>query len=428
MNETTQPKPTPEAKQDGGKLIFFEFIVLVAGIQSLTALSIDAMLPAFPDIGRDLNVSPANDVQLVIMVMFLGMALGQLLYGPLADSLGRRRPIMLGFVIYLSGSVVCLFSGTLTMLLLGRFLQGFGSAAFRIVTVAIIRDRFEGPTMARVMSFVMTIFILVPVVAPAIGQGVLWLAGWRAIFAMFLVNGLLLLLWFLMRMHETLPLEKRVPLSFTRSLNAAREVFRIRAALGYTLCIGLMFGPFMAYLSTAQQLFADVFDRGEELPVFFAILALSFGAASLTNASLVMKFGMYSLSLWSACTFTGVALLSWVALQTVLPEPPLWGFMACLMLTFFCQGLMFGNLNAMAMQPLGHIAGVGATMVGALSMLVSLPAAYVIAQAFDGTVLPLVTGYAVFGVAVVATMLWTKRGICRRPVTQASAGSSSVES
>ena len=137
MNETTQPKPTPEAKQDGGKLIFFEFIVLVAGMQSLTALSIDAMLPAFPDIGRDLNVSPANDVQLVIMVMFLGMALGQLLYGPLADSLGRRRPIMLGFVIYLSGSVVCLFSGTLTMLLLGRFLQGFGSAAFRIVTVAI---------------------------------------------------------------------------------------------------------------------------------------------------------------------------------------------------------------------------------------------------------------------------------------------------
>ena len=410
MNETTQPKPTPEAKQDGGKLIFFEFIVLVAGIQSLTALSIDAMLPAFPDIGRDLNVSPANDVQLVIMVMFLGMALGQLLYGPLADSLGRRRPIMLGFVIYLSGSVVCLFSGTLTLLLLGRFLQGFGSAAFRIVTVAIIRDRFEGPTMARVMSFVMTIFILVPVVAPAIGQGILWLAGWRAIFGMFLANGVVLLLWFLVRMRETLPPEKRTPLSFRRTLAGVVEIFRIRAALGYTLCIGLMFGPFMAYLSTAQQLFADVFDRGEELPVFFAILALSFGAASLTNASLVMKFGMYPLSLWSACTFTGVALLGWVALQTVLSEPPLWGFMAGLMLTFFCQGLMFGNLSAMAMQPLGHIAGVGASVVGALSMLVSLPAAYVIAQAFNGTVLPLVTGYAVFGAAVVTTMLWTKRG------------------
>ena len=410
MNETTQPKPTPEAKQDGGKLIFFEFIVLVAGMQSLTALSIDAMLPAFPDIGRDLNVSPANDVQLVIMVMFLGMALGQLLYGPLADSLGRRRPIILGFVLYLSGSVVCLFSGTLTMLLLGRFLQGFGSAAFRIVTVAIIRDRFEGPTMARVMSFVMTIFILVPVVAPAIGQGILWLAGWRAIFGMFLANGVVLLLWFLVRMRETLPPEKRTPLSFRRTLAGVVEIFRIRAALGYTLCIGLMFGPFMAYLSTAQQLFADVFDRGEELPVFFAILALSFGAASLTNASLVMKFGMYPLSLWSACTFTGVALLGWVALQTVLSEPPLWGFMAGLMLTFFCQGLMFGNLSAMAMQPLGHIAGVGASVVGALSMLVSLPAAYVIAQAFNGTVLPLVTGYAVFGAAVVTTMLWTKRG------------------
>jgi len=406
----SNPDASPPQASNLSKLAFVEFIVLVAAMQSQAALSTDAMLPAFPDIGRDLNGVHANDVQLVIIVMFMGFALGQLLYGPLADSWGRRRPITIGFVIYLLGSAVCLFSETLTVLLIGRFLQGFGSATFRIVTIAIVRDRFEGALMARVMSFVMTIFILVPTVAPAIGQGILWVAGWRAIFWMFLISGGVLLLWFLVRMRETLPPEQRVPLSFRRTLAGAVEIFRIRAALGYTLCTGLLFAPFMAYLSNAQQIFADVFGQGDNFPILFALLALAFGAASLTNAKLVMKFGMYTLAFWSACTFTGGALLSWLLIQTVLPEPPLWGFLAVLMITFFCQGLIFGNLNALAMQPLGHIAGVGSSVIGALSMLVSLPPAFVIAQAFDGTVLPLVTGYAVFGIALLATMLWTRRG------------------
>ena len=400
----------------------------MAALQSLAALSIDAMLPAFPDIGRDLNVAHANDVQLVIMVMFMGFALGQVIYGPLSDSLGRKRPIFIGLGIYLVGSLICVFSGTLTTLLAGRFLQGFGVAAPRIVTTAIIRDKFEGPTMAKVLSIVMAVFILVPTVAPALGQGILWIAGWRAIFGMFLISALTALSWFAVRMKETLPPEKRVPLSFQRSFSAVVEIFRTRTALGYTLCIGWVFSPFIAYLSTAQQIFADVFDKTEEFPAFFAMLTLSIGASSLLNSRLVMKFGMRSLSLWSTLVATGLSMLFLGVTQTVLPEPPLWGFMVYLMLTFFCQGLVFGNLNALAMQPLGHIAGVGAAVIGALSMLVSLPVGYVIAQAFDGTVVPLVTGFAVFSAAVVVTMLWTERGTRRRSVTQASAGSSSVES
>ncbi len=386
-----------------------EFVLLAALLQSLVALSIDAMLPAFPKIGQDLGVTDANDVQLVVMVMFMGFALGQIVYGPLSDSLGRKLPIFIGLVIYLFGSLICIFSESLTMLLNGRFLQGFGIAAPRIVMNAIIRDKFEGRSMARVLSFVMAVFILVPTIAPAIGQGILWLSGWRAIFVMFLLSASTALLWFALRLRETLPAEKRVPLSFRHPMAALVEIMRTRTALCYTICIGLVFSPFIAYLSTAQQVFVGVYGQVELFPAYFAIVALSIGTASLLNSRLVLTFGMYSLAFWSICVLTVLSLGFTVLLQTILPKPPLWGFMVFLIPAFFCLGLVFGNLNALAMQPLGHIAGVGASVIGFLSMLISIPAGIVIGRAFDGTVVPLVTGFGVFGFLVGAVMHWTKR-------------------
>ncbi len=386
-----------------------EFVILAAMMQSLVALSIDAMLPALPEIGHDLQVERANDVQLIIMVMFMGFSLGQMIYGPLADSLGRKRPAFIGFGIYLFGTVICAFSGSLSVLLTGRFLQGIGIAGPRTVMNAIVRDRFDGPDMAKVISFIMAVFILVPAIAPTIGQGMIWLAGWRSIFAMFLVQTLLVLTWFSLRLEETLPPERRTPLSLKNSIRGIQEVFRIRTALGYTICTGLVFSPFLAYLSAAQQIFSGVFDRAEDFPYLFAILALSLGAASFANSRLVSRFGMRRLSMISISFYSASALVFWLLLLTVLPEPPLVVFMGYLMLTFFCVGLLFGNLNAMAMEPLGHIAGVGAAVVGTLSMLISIPIGILIGQAFDGTIRPLITGFAVCSTAAALLMARTQR-------------------
>ncbi len=378
-------------------------------MQSLVALSIDAMLPALPAIGSDLQVTRANDVQLIIMVMFMGFSLGQMAYGPLADSMGRKRPAFIGFGIYLVGTLICAFSSTLPVLLAGRFLQGIGIAGPRTVMNAIIRDRFEGPDMARIISFIMAVFILVPAIAPTVGQGMIWLAGWRSIFALFLVQGVLVLSWFSIRLDETLPPERRIPLSLHNSIRGIREVFRIRTALGYTICTGLVFSPFLAYLSAAQQIFSGVYDRAEEFPYLFAILALSLGTASFASSRLVSRFGMRRLSLISIITYAASALIFWLVLQTLLPEPPLVLFMGYLMLTFFCVGLLFGNLNAMAMEPLGHIAGVGAAVVGTLSMLISIPVGILIGQAFDGSIRPLITGFALCSTLAALLMAWTQR-------------------
>ncbi|MGA1597559.1 MAG: multidrug effflux MFS transporter [bacterium] len=404
-----QPAPStslPNSKDLG----LFEFVILAAMMQSLVALSVDAMLPALPQIGRDLQVARANDTQLVIMAMFTGFTLGQLAYGPLSDSLGRKRPAFLGFAIYLLGSAVCIFSTTLPILLAGRVLQGLGIAGPRTVMNAIVRDLYQGPEMARVISFIMSVFILVPAIAPTIGQGILLLASWRAIFVMFVFEGLAVMTWFGLRLRETLPEERRVPLSVKTTISGIREVFRIREALGYTLSTGLVFSPFLAYLSGAQQIFSEVFDKAEEFPYLFAILALSLGTASLLNSRLVKRFGMYQLSLISISVYSISAIAFLVLLETLFPQPPLVMFMGYLILTFLCIGLLFGNLNALAMQPLGHIAGVGASVVGTVSMLISITVGIFIGQSFDGTVFPLITGFAVCSSLAALIMLWTQQG------------------
>ena len=412
MNEEQSSSAEEERRKrrEGGKMGFAEFVALTAAMLSLVALSIDAMLPALPDIGRDLATSSPNDVQLVITVMLFGFGIGQLIYGPISDSTGRKPPIYVGIAIYLIGCVICIFAQSLTVMLVGRFLQGFGVAAPRILTAAIVRDHSEGRAMARVMSFVMAVFIVVPAIAPAIGQGILFVADWRAIFGTFLVIAVVVLIWLGTRLAETVTPERRAPLSFRRNARAIAEVFRTRQAFGYTLATGFIFSPFLGYLSSAQQIFADVYDMKAEFPIYFAVLALSLGVSSLVNARLVMKLGMRRLSAWSAVIFTALSIAMSAGLFTVTNQPPFWVFMAYFMVTFFCVGILFGNMNALAMEPLGHIAGVGAAVVGAISAMMSVAAGIVIGQAFDGTIVPLVLGFAVFGVAVLVTMWITEKG------------------
>jgi MFS transporter, DHA1 family, multidrug resistance protein len=392
------------------RISFAEFVALVAAMFSLVALSIDAMLPALADIAESMGVAGTNQAQLVVAVMLFGLGVGQLFYGPVSDSYGRRKPIYVGFAIFLIGSVVCLFANDMPTLLTGRFIQGLGVAGARIVTVAIVRDLFEGAAMARVMSFVMTVFILVPALAPMIGQGILLFAGWRAIFVMLLAQSLIVLIWFSIRLDETLPPERRYAFSLRRNWRATKEIFRNRHSFGYMLAAGFVFGAFIGFLSTVQQVFDVTFDRKIEFPFWFALMSLALGAASLTNAKLVMRFGMQKLSMSAVYISTAVSAVFLILLLTQLDHnPPFWSVIVYLMITFFFFGILFGNLNALAMEPLGHIAGVGASVVGAGTSVISSPLGVIVGQQFNGTVVPLVAGFAVYSSFAILTMIWASK-------------------
>ena len=387
-----------------------EFVCLIALLMSLVALAIDAMLPALPAIGRDLEAPRPNDVQFVITSLFLGLGLGQMLFGPLSDRIGRKPAIHLGLALFMLGCLVSIFASTFEAMIAGRVLQGIGVAGPRIVTVALVRDRYEGPRMARLMSFAMAVFILVPTVAPALGQGILWLGGWRAIFGTFFTAAAIAFAWFALRQPETLPAERRRPFSPSAVGWGAIEVLRIRAALGYTLATGFVFAPFVAYLSSAQQIFQDAYGTGALFPVYFGVLALAIGGASLVNGRLVMKHGMRRLSKSSAVSITLISLAAWAGAFAFGGLPPLWLFMAYLLAIFLCIGLLFGNLNALAMEPLGHVAGVGAAVVASLSTFISVPLGALVGQSFDGTMYAQIGAFAVFGSGTFAAMRWAEGG------------------
>ncbi len=402
MEQTIKTKPN--------ELSFVEFVAMMASMIALMALSTDAMLPALPDIGSELGARQANDSQLILSYFFLGAALGQLIYGPLADSVGRKPMIYIGLVIFMGGSILSMVATSFPMMLASRLVQGLGVAGPRAVSVAIVRDRFAGRMMARVMSFVMTVFIMVPILAPALGQGILLFAGWRAIFGLFLVLALIILAWFGIRQPETLTEENKIPFTFQRIFNAFKEVFSNRVALGFTLATGLFTGAFLGYLNSAQPIFQDQYGLGTSFPLVFALLSIASGIASFTNAQLVLRFGMRRLTSVANGFLMLLSAGYFAYALTAQGDPPLWTLMVYFSLTMFVVGIMFGNLNSMAMEPLGHIAGVGSAVVGSVGSLMSIPIGALIGRMFDGTILPLVGGFAVMCFITIFVMRWADSG------------------
>ncbi len=376
-------KPTSDA----------EFIALVALTTSLVAMSIDTMLPALGTMASELGAAHANDRQLILSVFFAGMSVGQLVYGPLSDSTGRKPALYLGIALFMVGGAICALAHTFTALLVGRALAGFGAAGPRIVSVALVRDAHSGAGMARVMSFVQTVFILVPVLAPSIGQAVLSVTTWRAIFAGLVVVAALNVTWLALRQPETLSEVLRAPFSLRSIGYGCAETFRNRIALGYTLGSGFVFGGFISYLSMSQQVFQEQYRLGALFPVFFGLLASAIGAASFVNGKLVMRFGLRRLAriaLFINCTLCVCALLGAWALGG---HPPLFAFVAFMLICFFCNGLLFGNFSARAMEPMGHVAGVASAVIGSISGALALALGTLFGRAYDGTVLPLVAGF-----------------------------------
>lgn len=385
-----------------------EFLALVALLMSIPALSTDAMLPALPAIGHDLGAPRRNDVQFVITAMLLGLALGQIVFGPLSDRFGRKPAIHAGLSLYMAGCLVSVFAPVFGVMIASRIVQGIGSAGPRIVIIALVRDQYEGRQMARLMSFAIAVFVLVPTVAPGLGQGIQWLAGWRAIFATFFIVAAIGFAWLGLRQPETLPAARRRPLS-PRAVGAAvLEVLRIRTARGYTLATACAFAPFIAYLSTAQQIFQEAYRVGALFPIYFGVLALSLGGASLMNARLVVRHGMRRITRAAAVSVALVSVAAWALAFAFDGLPPLWLFMAYLLVVFVCFGHLFGNLNALAMEPLGHIAGVGAAVVASLPTFVAVPFGAFVGQTFDGTMYAQISAFAVFGAGAFAAMRWAE--------------------
>ena len=387
---------------------FAEFVVLVSTLMALTALSIDAMLPALAQIGSDLQVQDANSRQLVISMIFLGLSVGQLFFGPLSDSVGRKPAVFSGLGVYMGGAILSMFAVNFPMMLAGRFLQGIGASAPRAVTLALVRDQFAGRQMARVMSFVMTVFILVPMLAPSLGQIILQGAGWRAIFGVFLLLAVIALVWFAIRQPETLAPENRAPFTPGRIFKTTKLIVQNRLAFGYTITAGLVSGAFIGYLNSAQQVFQEQYALGDLFSIYFGIVASAIGLASLLNSRLVLHFGMRVL-VRSALLITSILSAIVLVSRLLLPEQlPFAVFMAYLMLSFFCVGILFGNLNSLAMEPLGQMAGIGAAIVGSLSTFISVLLGTFIGQSYNGTIVPLVTGLAVLSGLSLLVVGWAE--------------------
>jgi DHA1 family bicyclomycin/chloramphenicol resistance-like MFS transporter len=389
---------------------FAEFVVLMASLTALVALSIDMVLPSLPAIGASLGVAHPNDNQWVVSLLFLGFGVGQFFYGPFSDTAGRKPAAFLGLIIFTAGCLLALLSQNFPTMLVGRLLQGIGVAGPRTITIALVRDRFEGREMARVMSLVTAVFIVAPIVAPTIGQVLLSLFGWRAIFVVYLAMGLITSVWFGLRQEETLPVARRMPVSAPRLAGAARQVVTNRVTVGYTVASGFVFGAFLGYLTSAQQILQEQYALGAFFTLYFSALAIAIGGASLVNARLVLRYGMRPLSHWALWGILIVSVAFLVVSNASSGHPPLLLLMAYLMASFFGIGLLFGNLTTMAMQPLGAIAGTGSAIVGATSMLISLTLGTVIGQSYNGTVTPLVGGFAILSLCSLVAARFAERG------------------
>ncbi|MFY0676773.1 MAG: multidrug effflux MFS transporter [Neptuniibacter sp.] len=374
-----------------------ESISLIACIMCMTALSIDIVLPVLGVLRQELTPFDANNAQLVISFVFVGLSFGLIFYGPLSDSQGRKKTIYFGFVIFVTGCVVSAVAPTIEVMLLGRFLQGLGAAAPRIVCIALIRDQYKGPEMARFVSLVMTIFMLCPLFAPLLGQFLSSLMHWRGIFVFLGLFALLACLWFAVRQDETLLIKDRKPFSFKSFVRGMREVVGARFTFTYVICLGLVFGGFIGFLSTSQQLMEESYQLKEAFPLHFALLAFAMGIASFINSKLVTRFSLRSLVVCSLLIYFlfSIFILIFSLGSNELPHYPI--FVVYMGIVLFCTGLLFSNINSLAMQPFGHIAGLAASCVSTMSTLLAVIIGMIIGRAFDGTPLPLITGFVLCG-------------------------------
>lgn len=383
---TQTPMPATPTK----RLPLPEFIALIAMHFAMVAFSVDGMLPALPEIAADISPDDRNRAQLVLTSFVFGMGVGTLFAGPLSDTFGRKRVIFWGSVIFVAGAALAAQAQTMDQMLAARVVQGLGVAGPRIVTLAITRDLYEGRRMAQIMSYAMMIFTLVPAVAPYMGAFIIDAFGWRAVFVSFILFCVIATGWMMIRQPETLPAHARRPFHATALWHATTECFSHRVFLVSIAAQMMSFGILFATLSSTQQIFDQIYLRGDRFPEWFALIALLGGIASIINAKLVMAVGMRRMI---EIGFAGQALLSGVVLAlSVAGTVPFALFLLWLVSLFFMAGLVIGNLNALAMEPLGHIAGLASSVLGSVATVLGVCLAAPVGLMFNSTLIPLSTG------------------------------------
>ncbi|WGM46477.1 Bicyclomycin resistance protein [Brevundimonas sp. NIBR10] len=401
---TAAPIEAPVVQKPG----FVEFVCLIALMMALNALAIDAMLPALPDIGAALGVENPNSRQWVVTAYLLGFGGAQLIYGPLSDRFGRKPILLVGVGVYVLFSVVAMLAPTFETLILARIGQGMGSAATRVLAVSIVRDRFSGRTMARVMSLSFLVFLGVPIIAPSLGQLILLVAPWEGIFGVLAFAGVALLIWATLRLPETLKPEDRLPIQFGRVAGAFGQVITNRISLGYTLAITAITGALFGFINSAQQIFFDVFEAPALFTTIFAAIAGGIAVAAILNARLVERLGSRLIGHSALIGFTTMSAIH--ALVALSGHETIWTFAVLQTLTMFCFGLIAGNFGSMAMEPMGHIAGTASSLQGFFSTIVGSLTGFAIGQAFNGSTVPMTLGFASCGLLALCAVLFAERG------------------
>lgn len=374
-----------------------EFVAIMAMLMSLVALSIDAILPALSLIGVGLGLEPdaTHETQLLLSTIFIGMAFGLMFYGPLSDAYGRKKTIYLGMFIFLLGSITSLLAIDFNTMLIGRLIQGFGAASCRVVSMALIRDKFEGQEMAKIMSLISAIFIVVPALAPSLGQLILFIANWQAIFIFVMVVSLLGVFLLHIRIPETLKVESRIQFSVKIIYQGIVETVTTPTTLAYMMASALVFGSFIGYLATSQPLLQVEYQLGDSFAFVFGLLSLAVGLSSLLNAKLLSKFSMEQLCISSLTVLIITSGIFFTYSQSIESNPSFYSALAYLGIVFFCFGILFGNFNALAMKPLGHIAGTASSTISSIQTLISTSIGIAIGNMYDGSIVPLASSFLI---------------------------------
>ena len=391
---------------------FPEFLALVAALMACQALAVDAMLPALSTIAHALGINDENRAQWIVTAYVAGMGVGQLFWGVISDRFGRRPVLLVGLGMYALAALLVGLSTSFESLLAWRFVHGVAAACI-VVSRSVIRDLYNGRQMARVMSLTFIVFLMVPIVAPSVGQLILLAAPWRYLFVLFAVFSCVVWLWVFLRLPETLHPEYRRTLTVTHTVEATKLVVGDRTSLYYTLAMTAVFGSILSYVNMVQQIFADVFHQPKLMPTMFALCAGSMGIASFTNSRIVERVGMRVVSQVGLLVFITVSLAH--VLIIVLGYENLLSFVLLQSATMACMGLMGANFGTMAMEPMGSVAGIAASLQGFISTAGAALLSALIGHQFNGSTLPLAAGTALCGAMALACVLMAEQGRLFRP-------------
>jgi len=398
------PHPPVGTRRVGPK----ETVALLAGLMALNAFAIDAMIPALPDIGSELGVVAENDRQLVVVAYFLGFGVGQIFWGPLADRFGRKPILAAGVALYACFALLCGIAGSFELLIAGRVAMGASAAVTRVLVMAMVRDLFEGEAMARVMSLVFMVFMLVPMLAPNVGQAILLVADWRAIFLVLAGYGAIMWLWSFVKLPETLHPEYRRPLHGGEIWQAVKIAATDRLSIGYTMALTAVFAGLTGYIASIQQIIFDVFEAGNLIGLIFAAIAAPMAVASWGNSRVVGRIGLRRTGHGGLIAFVVVATVH--ALIAEAMDEPLWLFVVMMELTFVAFAFTTSNFGTLAMTNMAPIAGTASSFQGVTGTIGGAMLGFFIGRSFNGTQLPFLIGLSACGIIALGLVLWTEHG------------------